>query len=160
MGLFTTYSADNRRIESETQPTYSKKLITGQWTWLTGLSEVTETQAWEFHRLKQKTYRYVGMTKSAADTCAADMVAAYTRDEVTSMWDNVSRGDETTEGTGEFHDVSGGSRVMASVTVQHIGGCMYDCVINISEDDTKIRIDGVNNPSVLFAVENQRTYNA
>ena len=47
---------------------------------------------------------------------------------------------------------------MADIAVQQREGCMYDVVINVREDDARLRTNVTANPSSLFTTENARDY--
>ena len=87
------------------------------------------------------------MTKEAAEECASDMIEKYTRSFTVSEWD----------GNGAFVDISGGTVCMADVSIQKVQGHMYSVVVNVREDDCKLRRNSTT-PSALFTVEDRRDY--
>ena len=114
---------------------------------MSGVSVITIGSAWEYHRYCQKTYQYVEMTKEAAVECASDMIEKYTRRFVVSEWD----------GNGAFVDIDGGTVCMADVSIQKMQGHMYSVVVNVREDDCKLRTNSTT-PSALFTQEDRRDY--
>lgn len=151
MALLQTYNASNRVIDNDKTVTYSMVRVNGSWVKDTGplpWQETTYNWMWEYHRYCQKSYRYVGMDLTTANSCAAAMITKYTRTFYTSQWDT-SRG--------EWADVAGGTKPMAEVTVQKNQGCMYDVIVNVREDDVRMR-KTVATPSSLFTNENNRDY--
>lgn len=153
MGLLTTYDDNNKVVMNDKVVTYSQQRIYGEWTYKYGVSElITIYQAWEVHRYCAKSYMYVGMDKTTANRCAQAMVTKYTRPFRISQWN----GDGTYAGT--FTDIDGGSVCMADIAIQQREGCMYDVVINVREDDARLRTNVTSNPSSLFTTENARDY--
>ena len=79
------------------------------------------------------------------------MITKYTRSFVVSDWNSSG------QYAGTFTDISGGSVVMADIAIQQREGHMYDVIVNVREDDTKLRTSAVT-PSSLFTTENARDY--
>jgi len=75
------------------------------------------------------------------------MITLYTRSVKTSEWNDA----------GSFVDRDGGSTCMADISVQKRSGHIYDVVISVREDDTRIRTSSTS-PSSLFTTENNRDY--
>lgn len=148
MGLLKSYSKSNRVIITDKTVTYSKNRIYGQWSWVDILVVRTIGWAWEYHRYCHKSYKYVGMDRGTAQKCAEAMITKYTRSTKISNF-NTS--------TGTFTDSDGGSNCMADITIQKRDGCMYDVVVTVREDDTRIRTTS-HTPSLLFTAENNRDY--
>lgn len=46
---------------------------------------------------------------------------------------------------------------MADISIQQRAGCMYDVVVSVREDDTRMRT-GPTTPEALFGAENMRDY--
>ena len=89
MGLLQTYNSDNRVVTNDKVVTYSMRLISGTWTYLTAINvEVTLHSAYEYHRYCTKTYSYVGMDKATANACAQAMITKYTRSFSISEWNS------------------------------------------------------------------------
>lgn len=154
MALLTTYSDANKVEESTLSIGYTRCKIYGSWSSTSLSATTTHTQAWEYTRRASQSYRYVGMTKSAAETCAAAMVTKYTRSTMVSEWD-------TTEGSatfGQFKAVAGGDIPMADVTTQHNGGGMWSVVVNLHEEDSRTSLSASESFSSLFSAENNRQY--
>lgn len=152
MALLNTWSSTNRVVTNDKVVTYSQQRIYGEWSYQTSIStETTLRSVWEYHRYCSKSYMYVGMDKTTANQCAQAMITKYTRTYEISDWNSSGQ----TAGT--FTDITGGSVCMADISVQQREGCMYDVVINVREDDSKLRTTSVS-PSSLFTVENQRDY--
>lgn len=149
MGLLNSYGTGNKVIINDKTVTYSMKRVTGNWEWLkSAFVTVTYDWMWEYHRYCQKTYMYVGMDLATANDCAAAMIQKYTRAFNVSAWNS---------NTGQFEVVPGGSMPMAEITVQQRAGCMYDVMINVREDDVRLK-KTAETPSTLFTAENQRDY--
>ena len=148
MGLLTSYSSANRVIVTDKTVTYSKNKIYGQWSYASGTTIQTLGSVWEYHRYCNKTYMYVGMDRSTAQTCANAMITKYTRTFKVSEWNS---------STGTFTDTSGGSVCMADITIQKKAGHMYDVVVSVREDDCRNKTTSVT-PSSLFSTENARDY--
>ena len=106
----------------------------------------------EYHRRARISFRYVGMTKAAAESCKAAMITAYTRSFKMSEWN-----DATTNGS--WSDSSAGEMPMAEVAVNHNDDGSYDVVVNVNEDDMRMRkISDSATYSSLFSTERARTY--
>ena len=131
MALLTSYGATNRVVDSALVVTYSNSLISGMWSWLSFNMWGTWDRMREIHRRARKSYRYVGMTESAAQQCKAAMIAKYTRDFWTSIWDGNSAG-------GSWTEVEGGSMPMADVAMSHNEDGSYDVIVNVNEDDSRM----------------------
>lgn len=154
MALLTTYTDANKVEDTTLQIVYTRRKIYGSWSSSSLSVTTTHTQAWEYTRRASQSYRYVGMTKSAAEACAAALVALYTRATKVSEWD-------TTEGSltyGQFKHVAGGDVPMADVTPQHDGGEMWSVVVNLHEEDSRTSLSASESFSSLFSAENNRIY--
>lgn len=154
MALLTSYGSTNCVVESGLVVRYSKSPVYGQWQYAIGVTTVTVGKAWQYTRTAAKSYRYVGMTYSAAKSCKADMIAKYTRTVKTSEWDALS---ESTEHFGESSS-DNASILMADVALVCVGGVAWDVVINVNEVDTRLRESHNGSPDALFASETDRTY--
>lgn len=149
MALLNTYSSANRVVTEDKVVTYSVSRIQGEWTHIISpLAWYTYYTVYEYHRYCTKTYSYVGMDIATARNCAAAMVTKYTRNFENSDWD---------ADTGTFNDVYGGTVCMAEIAIQQTAGHMYSVVVNVREDDTKVRTT-IQTPDTLFAAENARDY--
>lgn len=154
--LLTSYSNDNKIITMGKTVWYSQAYVKGDWTYEYGVSQFNHYDyAWEYHRYCQLQFEYVGMTYSAAKSCATDMVTRYTREFKISEW-NPPVG--LTPGTEEFTDIVGGNLPMAQVAIIYEGGSSYKVVVSVQEDDSRLRIHAANDPASLFTAENSRTY--
>lgn len=100
----------------------------------------------EFHRYCQMSFRYVGMDYATALQCAGAVVERYTRKYM------ISEPSSSPQATAGFEDIYAGSKLMAQVSVQHKDGCMYDVVVNVNEDDSKMRMawTGTYDPAMMF----------
>lgn len=152
MSLRTTYSDDNLVIDSGLTVTYSKSLISGNWGYTSANVSGYYNYMWELRRVAKQSFRYVGMTQAAAYACRDAMVAKYTRDFRISIWDSTSMG-------GGWHDEGAGSMPMAEVAPSHNDDGSYDVIVNVNEDDKRMRKvgDPIYFPSA-FAYERQRVY--
>ena len=139
-------------IDSALVVTYSKSLINGNWSYTSANVSGYYDYMWEIHRRARMSFRYVGMTKDAAEHCKDAMIAAYTRTSKTSIWDYSSMG-------GAWHDNSAGEMPMAEIAISHNEDGSYDVVVNVNEDDTRMRkTDSSTNYASLFYAERSRTY--
>ena len=60
---------------------------------------------------------------------------------------------------GNFEVVIGGIMPMADVAVQQVNGCMYEVIINVREDDSRLtKAAPETDIASLFANENERDY--
>lgn len=147
--LIEEYSAANRVVDADLSVRYTQTLVGGVWEYETSpVSVQTFTEAWSYMRTARKSYRYVGMTKAAADMCADDMRNLYRRTVSISRWNR---------NNGEFSDTSGGTVDMADVSVVHVAANMWDVVINVNETDTRMR-RAYHTASAMFSAEDGRDY--
>lgn len=151
-GLIEQYSSDNRVVEEELGITYTMARVYGAWVYVSGTVTTTYSSMWSYIRTATKHYKYVGMTKDAAESCATDIRTIYARTVRVSEWDPASTG------TNEFHDIDGGIMPMASVVVRHVAGNMWEVDISVSETDTRLRRTPVGSIPQLFSAENDRDY--
>jgi hypothetical protein len=112
MALLSTYSDDNKNVLTENKPIVLKTLV-----WLNGYG-----RAWNVETIERQSYEYIGMTKAAADTCAADMVEQWTIDMTDSFVDEA--GTIQTE-TAE--------RLVADIAVVLQGGLMYKVTVDVNK---------------------------
>lgn len=153
MGLLTSYGEANRVIDQDLDVTYSRQRVYQDYTYVYGIAQlITIHSVWEYHRHASKSYRYVGMDRETANSCAAAMVAKYTRATKISDWN------ATGSAAGTFSDIDGGDIPMAEVAVVHREGCMYDVQVSVNEEDVRTRVDVVADVATLFATENARDY--
>lgn len=145
----TTATAENRVVDTNLTKTYARRPIYGTWTHVTLNITTTYTKAWEYSRVATKSYRYVGLTKEAAESIAADYVDYYTRATKVSEWDGED---------GVFEYVSGGAVPMATVVPQHEDGGMWSVAISVNEQDTRISLSANEDFATLFAAEELRQY--
>ena len=82
------------------------------------------------------------------------MIAEYTRSTIISKWDPTGQ----SMYNAEFVDADGGTVLMADVNVQKTAGHMYEVVVQVREQDIRMRINGSAGLSSLFTTENQRQY--
>ena len=149
MALLNSWGDGNKVVFSDKVVTYSRARVYGQWDY-TGMPGqiITYDWMWEYHRYCTKSYMYVGMDKSTANSCAEAMIAKYTREFYVSDWDSFN---------GVFDDNEGGEMCMADIAIQQREGHMYDVIVQVREDDTRLRRVSVT-PSTLFWRENNRDY--
>ena len=152
MALLTSHSSANLVIDSALVVTYSKSLINGNWSYTSANVSGYYNYMMEYHRRARMSFRYVGMTKTAAEACKAAMIAAYTRSFKISIWDDTTMG-------GEWSDDSAGEMPMAEVAMSHNEDGSYDVSVNVNEDDTRMRKTTTAAAySVLFSTERSRAY--
>ena len=94
---------------------------------------------------------YVGMDLATAQSCAEAMITKYTRSTKVSDWQAEG------QNAGTFQDVDGGTVCMADISIQQQVGHMYSVVVNVREDDVRLRTFSTT-PSNLFSTENNRDY--
>ena len=151
MGLLSSYNNDNKIVTQGKTISYSQSYVRGDWSYYLTPSQMQHYDyAWCYTRNCQMSLKYVGMDYATAKQCAADMISTYTRQFKISDWDDA---------TGTFSEVVGGNIPMAQCAVIQRAGDMYDVVVNVSEQDSRLRISAVNDPASLFTDENNRTYN-
>ena len=159
MALITSYSEDNRVIDSGLTVTYSRELVSGTWvgeSLVASAASNTYYFMWEYHRRATKSYRYVGMTDAAKDECLADMIELYTRNVRASFWNSTT---SDGHGLGSWSEDSAGQIVVADISPVHNEDGSWDVVVNVREDDVRMRKTwNVVSPSTLFATEQQRGY--
>jgi hypothetical protein len=152
MGLITSYSDANLVIEEGLTVTYSRRLISGSWSWTSANVTGTYSYMQEYHRYATKSFRYVGMTYAAAKTCRDAMIKYFTRTIKIDVWDDSVMG-------GGWVTKNGGTILAATVTLTHDDACMYSVHVRVNEDDTHYTSQSaVVTPSLEFATEQQRTY--
>lgn len=152
MALLNSWSSANRVVANDKVVTYSRQRIYGSWTYLQAINiEYTYHSVWEYHRYCSKSYMYVGMDINTANSCAAAMVTKYTRSFKISDWYYSG------EHAGTFQDIDGGSMCMADISIQQREGHMYDVIVNVREDDVRLRTN-ITSPQSLFTSENNRDY--
>lgn len=149
MALLSNYSSANLVITEGKTVSYSQTRIYGSWSYTSGTTVTTYTEAWEFHRYCSMSFEYVGMTYSAAMSCAEALVEKYTRSFKLSEWDSSQ---------GVFVSTSGGSVPMASVAVAYDGGNAYSVRVSVREDDTRLKRTAPGEVSSLFSEEDSRSY--
>ena len=157
MALLTTWTDNNKVIEQGLTITYSVSKTFGTWTATSSTaSSAVEvyTQAWEIRRFAKATFKYVGLDYTSAKSCAQAMATAYTRTTKVSVWDPTGQSMYDPE----FVDIDGGSVLMADISIQHVEGHMYEVIISIGEEDTRMRRHLPVSVESLFTTENNRTY--
>ena len=152
MALLTSHSSANLVIDSGLVVTYSKSLVSGSWAYVSANVSGSYAYMMEYHRRARMSFRYVGMTEAAAAACKAAMISAYTRSFKISIWDDTSMG-------GSWSDNSAGEMPMSEIAMSHNDDGSYDVVVNVNEDDTRMR-KTTESPSyaTLFSSERSRTY--
>ena len=155
MALISSFSAENainRVVDSALVVTYSATRISGSWSYTAANMSGSYAYMMEFHRRARKSYRYVGMTESAALACKTAMLALYTRSFKQSIWNDATAG-------GAWSVESGGSMPMADVAMSHNDDGSYDVVVNVNEDDSRMLKVGTDyNYVTMFVTERQRDY--
>lgn len=133
MGLLTT--KPDKQLISGLVVTYSVRKITGSWSWTMLNVTTTIDEAWEYHRYAKCSYKYVGLSYSAAKTIATSLIGSYTRGFQITKWQ--SDGDEA----GTFAVIDGGTKLQGDISINKMQGHMYEVVVNINEDDCKVSKD-------------------
>jgi hypothetical protein len=112
MALLAGYTSATKVVLAEPKPVVNKTLI-----WLNGYG-----WAWNTETVTRESFEYIGMTKAAADTCAGDMVTAYT----------VTMTDYYVDGAGALQS-SSSSRLVADIRVMPMGGHMYKVSVDVNK---------------------------
>lgn len=156
MALLTSATATNRIVDQALAVTYTKAKVFGSYSYLDTVSSTTTLAfVWEYVRRASMTYRYIGMTKAAAEAAAASIRTSLTRSDIkVSVWD----GSYDSSGGDHFSDEDAGSILMAAVAVVLDEGEAYSVIVQIDETDSRMRQFGLAAPSSLFTAENSRTY--
>ncbi len=149
MSLINSASPDNCVVDAALHVSYARRIVFGQWTFVSLNMTTVYTQAWEYIRTASKTYRYVGMTEAGARAKAASLVTLYTRSTKVSVWDSTE---------GDFIHQDAGDIVMADIVVQHEEASMWTVAVTVSETDTRTALSPSLSPTALFSLENNRDY--
>ena len=151
MSLCTSYSDANVVVEEALTVTYSTVIVQGSWSYTSANVTGYYYTMRECHRYARKSFRYVGLTHAAAKTCRDAMVALFTRDFKTSYWQSDAMG-------GGWSDDTGGTVLMADVSLTHDEGDAWSVRVRVNEDDVRFRFvqDGGMYPELLFG--NERLY--
>ncbi|MFA5433408.1 MAG: hypothetical protein WC319_11155 [Candidatus Paceibacterota bacterium] len=119
MALLSTYGNENKEV-------YELPVTVSILTRVSIMSISAHTGIFTYYHEEQITreaYAYVGMTAAAAATCAADMVALYTKNVGIPNVDRVT-------GAVTYAQVA---MCVASVRAVHVGGRMYNVEIDRNE---------------------------
>lgn len=149
MALFTSHGDDNLVIEQGLTIWNSNRLIHGNWTWESISMSGSHANMWEAHRYAQQSFRYIGMTKAAADACVEDMKDMYTRSIRSTRWSGAANG-------GEWVREAGGSVLMASISPTPNPDGSYDVIVNVNEDD--VNMGKTASEAMDFDDEDEREY--
>lgn len=106
-------------------------------------------------RTATKAYSYVGMTKSAADSCAASKRALYTRNHI--ILDTVNTVPVGSTG----RKMPGALAVYgcaAEISLNSYRGDTWNVDISVNETDIRCSATAPNDPASLFTSENARDY--
>jgi len=152
MSLRTSHSDDNLVIEEALVVNYSNAIISGSWTWESISVSGSYERMRECHRYARKSFRYVGMTYTAAAACKTDMITAFTRTFKNSFWNGATN-------QGAWNVMNAGTQLMADVSMVPSGGDAWDVAVRISEDDVRtMKVDDAYTYSTVFATEISREY--
>ena len=156
MALLNSYGSANRVVTNDKVVTYSMTKLEGNWTWFDGVNTHSYYWMWEIHRYCTKQYKYVGMDLATAQACAAAKVTLFTRTFKASVYEAPALG------RGQCNDYDMGKRCMAEVSIHQTQGHMYEVLINVTEDDSRMRTPDQTtasvDPATFFTAENQRDY--
>ena len=155
MALLSTYGPSNCVVDCGLVVAYTRRRVYGAWTYLTSAATSTTLGCvWAYMRTATKCYRYVGMTYSAAKTCADAMLAKYARASKSSEWDGSYH---STAPADRFETVDAGTVPMADVALEHVDGSMWNVVVNVREADERMSVNSLS-PTAFFPTEQLRTY--
>ena len=150
-----TYGDRNLVIEEALRVVYSKMKVSGSWGWTSANVSGSYSYMREFHRYATKSFRYVGMTYEVAKKCRDNMVALFTREYKSSVWNADAMG-------GGWNDEKMGEIPMADVSLVHDEGDSWSVCVRVNEDDVRYRIvsaSATTNPKTIFYDERKtRTY--
>lgn len=149
MGLLNSATSVNRVVDAALHVTYARRVVYGSWVYVALNMTTTYYRAWEYSRVATKTYRYVGLTETAAKSVAEELTELFTRSTKVSEWNGTS---------GEFDVVPAGVVPMADVVCQHDEGDAWSVVVNVNEQDSRIDLAPDKSFGTLFATENSRSY--
>ena len=149
MAIRTSYSSANLVIEQGLTVWNSNRLVHGTWAWESISLSGVHVSMWEAHRYARQSFRYVGMTKDAADACVADMKDIYTRSIRSTRWNGAAN-------DGEWVREDGGTVLMAEISPTPNPDGSYDVVVNVNEDDVNMGKTAAE--AMDFDEEDGRTY--
>lgn len=112
MALLTGYSSTNKVVLNERKPVPNKTMV-----WINGYGF-----AWNVETVERQSFEYIGMTKAAADTCAAAMVTEWT----------VTMTDYYVDGNGALQFTTS-NRLVADIAVVPMGGLMYKVTVDVNQ---------------------------
>ena len=121
MALFSSHSDANKQIIELPVTTETLRTI------VTVYAPIRENMMgyvpyWYIERFTRESFVYVGMTAAAAAACAADMVAAYTKNRVVP----VLQPDGSVMYDNKF-------MVVADIRAVHVGGKMYQVEVYVND---------------------------
>jgi hypothetical protein len=154
MGLRTDYSDTNLEIDEALRVTYAVMKISGSWGWIAANVSGAYSYMREFHRYAAKSFKYVGMTHTAAKKCRDAMVKYFTRTYRASIW-------QGTKIDGGWEDEDMGTKLATEVTLTHDGGDSWSVHVRVNEDDVLYRLISTSegtSPQSVFSEEVKRTY--
>jgi len=152
MSLKTSHSDDNLVIEEALVVTYSNAIITGIWTWESISASGSYERMRECHRYARKSFRYIGMTHTAAASCKTSMITAFTRTFKNSFWNGATN-------QGAWNVMNAGTQLMAEVSMVPSGGDAWDVVVRINEDDVRtMKVEDSYYYATVFSDERARWY--
>ncbi|MBR4614886.1 MAG: hypothetical protein IKO55_04715 [Kiritimatiellae bacterium] len=158
MALINSWTANgsNLVIDSALVVSYSAGYVSGYWEQGSsmGITVASWDHMYELRRRARQSFRYVGMTKTAADACKDAMVTKYTRSFSDSgTWDSFN-------GTWTYPSVlQRGNVLMAEISMQHNEDGSYDVVVNVNEDDSRMSVYSSSiTMATLFSDERTRQY--
>ena len=154
MALLTTATEANRVVDTALGVTYTRRKIYGSWTYVQLNVTTTITEVWEYVRRAVKSYKYVGLDETTADSLAATLRTYYTRATKTSEFDTI----EGSSTYGQFKHVAAGDVPMADVVCQHEDGGMWSVVVSVNEEDTRTSRSASESFATLFSAEDARGY--
>lgn len=136
MAALTTYGAENRVIDSGLVVTKDWQFVFGTWTGKTVVESgevTTYTSMRRYRRRATASYRYVGMTRAAAETCLKAMEALYrtsstARQKYAYIWNSTAG----TMGDWQTYRTDGIDCARCELVYD---GIYYSVVVTIDEED-------------------------
>lgn len=157
MALLTSHSMTNRVVDTALSVHYSSHVVVGSWQQTSSLGITVNSwgRMLEHHRHATKSYRYVGLTYSAAKSCQSAMITKYTRNVVAPQWWDAFNGRWANDDTG-----AAPKELMASVTLEHQEDDAWDVVVQVNEDDVRMSLPNYSGtPKSMFPSSvTSRTY--
>ena len=132
-----SYSSANRVIDSGLVVLKDWTFVFGSWTGtsvVASAASVTYSKMYLYRRRARAAYRYVGMTRAAAETCAAAMKEKYatnssTRLRYAQIWN------ATAGSMGDWTSYRTDGVACARVSISKDSANLYSVIVEVDEED-------------------------